>query len=128
MTFVTNLLKETIEVIEENGKTIEDVMFIGSSDGKYRLSFDEFKEIANVNYNAGYGAPQVATDLMIYFNDNSYILRKEYDGSEWWEVQPKRIFRPNDAFKKYDRVIATSEELGWVSLHKMMAKKGDGHE
>lgn len=116
---MANLLEETIEAIKAIGKTTEDVMFIGSADGEYRLSFDEFKEIANVKYDDDYGAQKVAWDLMIYFKDYSYMLRGEDDGSEWWDYQPIKIFSPHDSFKKYNRVIVKPEEIGWCSLRSM---------
>lgn len=79
-----NLLKETIEDIKESGHSISDVHFVGSIDGKYSMTWDEFEELANIEYDNGYGAPEVATDLIIQFTDTSYLKRDEYDGSEWW--------------------------------------------
>lgn len=37
-----NLKKETLEAIEESHHKIEDVMFVGSYNGKYRMSIDIF--------------------------------------------------------------------------------------
>lgn len=80
-----NFLKETKEAINDSGHTEHDVMFIGSNDGKYRISMDAFERIADFEYDSGFGSSKIATDLIIYFKDNSYIARGEYDGSEWWE-------------------------------------------
>jgi hypothetical protein len=79
-----NLLKETIEDIQNSGHTIADVHFVGSLDGKYSITWSEFEKLANVDYDNGYGAPEVATDLIIQFTDTTYLQRSEYDGSEWW--------------------------------------------
>jgi len=80
-----NFLKETIETIQESGHKFEDVMFIGSSDGKYRMNWDKFTQKANFEYDNSWGSQKIAVDLIIYFKDKSYITREEYDGSEWWE-------------------------------------------
>lgn len=76
-----NFLKETKIAIKDSGHKIKDVMFIGSSDGKLRLDFNAFAKIANFNYDEGFGSQEIAKDLIIYFNDETYIVRGEYDGS-----------------------------------------------
>ena len=58
-----NLLNETKKVLAENNKTIEDIKWIGSN--KYRVDIKKFIEIADIQYDSGYGAPQVAEDLII---------------------------------------------------------------
>lgn len=82
---MTNLLKETIEDIEASGHTPGEVAFIGSSDAKYRLTWDEFEKLADVEYHSGYGAAEVATDLVVRFSDGRSMWRHEYDGAERWE-------------------------------------------
>ena len=85
-----NLLKETIEFLEENGKTIDDITYIVGND--FGISKDDFIRLANYNYDDGYGSPEVATDLKLCGN-GFWIERHEYDGSEWWEFkeQPKPL-------------------------------------
>ena len=80
-----NLLQETIGAIQDSGHTIEDIIFIGSRNGEYSMTWDEFINVANVEYDAGYGSSEVATDLIVKFSDSIYMTRGEYDGSEWWE-------------------------------------------
>lgn len=36
------------------------------------------------DYESGYGTQQV--DGTVWFDDNSWLERREYDGSEWWEL------------------------------------------
>ena len=48
-----------------------------------------FKKIGKIEYSGGFGAQEIAADLIIYFKDKSYITRGEYDGSEWWEYKSK---------------------------------------
>lgn len=103
---MSNLLKETKIAIKESGHTPTDVVFIGSEKSGHQCTWDEFTILANVEYDSGYGADQVATDLIIVFSDGQKMWRGEYDGSEWWNhstpfVQPaepkpiKRLITPN---------------------------------
>lgn len=79
-----NLLKETIEKLAEVGMSETDIAHIGNSE--YGCSWEEFEELANVEYDSGFGASEVTTDLIIVFHTGSYLSREEYDGSEWWEA------------------------------------------
>lgn len=96
-----NLLKETLNVLERNGKTPADVEWVGSADGMLAISWKEFAEIAkDVEYDNGYGGAEVASDLVVVGKD-WWLERGEYDGSEWWEFKkiPVRKFE-TDKFSK----------------------------
>ena len=79
-----NLLKETLEDITNSGHTSEDIVFIGSRSTGHRCTWAEFQVLANRDYDAGFGAQEVASDLEIVFSDGSTMTRSEYDGSESW--------------------------------------------
>ena len=79
-----NLLEETIEDIKESGHNISDIIFIGSESSGHCCSWDEFKPMANIDYDSGFGAQEIASDLIIVFSDDSKMWRHEYDGSEHW--------------------------------------------
>ena len=79
-----NLLEETISIIAKNGKNLEEINWIGSKDGY--IDKELFFKLANVEYYPGFGASEVATDLLIVA-DNWWLERHEYDGSEWWEFK-----------------------------------------
>ena len=83
-----NLLQETIEAITKSGHAIEDVAFIGSEDAQHRCTWEEFERMADTEYDNGFGGAEVATDLIVRFNDGRRMWRGEYDGSEWWEYDP----------------------------------------
>jgi len=88
-----NLLEETLEAIRKSGHTVDDVSWVGSADGKYAISWEEFEEIAReVDYDSGFGAQEVACDLVVVFSDDTWLEREEYDGSEWWRYcrSPRR--------------------------------------
>lgn len=82
---MTNFLKETLEAIEQSGHVPEDIIFIGSVDTGHSCAFDEFKIMADVKYDSGFGSQKIADDLIIAFSDGQQMSRGEYDGSEWWE-------------------------------------------
>lgn len=83
-----NLREETEERMEKLGRTWDDVTFIGSDDGTYGMSVEEFLVVADVEYSSGYGAQEVAADLTIVFSDGIRMFRMEYDGAEWWSHTP----------------------------------------
>lgn len=79
-----NLLEETKQVLEENGKTFEDVRWIGSND--FSIDIDDFLVVADTEYDNGYGGQEVAIDLLVV-GDDWWLERHQYDGSEWWEYK-----------------------------------------
>lgn len=78
-----NLWEETIEVIEDNKRTWDDVTHILGTD--FQISKENYERVAKKTYyNSGFGAAHVAEDLVIY--GASFLMKRgEYDGSEWWE-------------------------------------------
>lgn len=89
-----NLLKETENILAQNGKTFGDVLWCGTVNEF--MSVAKFKELAAISYDDGFGAQEIATDLIVVGKD-FWLERHEYDGSEWWEfktmpVKPKKEF------------------------------------
>lgn len=84
-----NLLAETEFNLEVHNKTLNDVEWIGCP--TFEVNKEQFIELANVEYDDGFGAPEVATDLLVV-GSGWWLERHEYDGSEWWEFkeEPKR--------------------------------------
>lgn len=81
----TNFKTETAAAIKSAVKTTADVHFVGSLDGSYSCTWEEFDALSGFTYDSGYGGNEVAGDLAIVFTDGSWLERGEYDGSEWWE-------------------------------------------
>lgn len=115
-----NFLKETKNAIKKSGHKFEDIMFIGSDDGKYRMSWDKFIQRADFEYDNSYGSAKIATDLIIYFKDNTYIVRGEYDGSEWWEYNVRKIFKETDESIDFD-ILGANKYL-WRTVEEMNDK------
>ena len=91
-----NLLQETLDDIRRSGHKVEDIVFIGSEISGHYCTWDEYKKLADIEYDSGFGAQKVASDLVIVFNDKSKMWRHEYDGSESWcysapFIKPKNL-------------------------------------
>lgn len=92
-----NFKEETLGVLKFNGKTIKDIKWIGNEKGY--IPIDEFFKKANFEYDAGYGAQEVAADIIIV-GDEFIMTREEYDGSEWWKYT-KPIEMPKEKLENY---------------------------
>jgi hypothetical protein len=114
-----NLLEETLSILKENNLTEEDVKWVGSND--IWFSWEDFKLLANINYDSGFGGEEIALDLLVV-GKNWWLERHTYDGSEWWEfkqlpVKPKKEIKPLAiTFKQAAEVNSTSF---YPSLKKM---------
>lgn len=114
-----NLLRETLDAIAESGHAVADIVFIGSRASGHRCTWDEFAAMADVEYDNGYGAQEVANDLEVVFSDGASMTRSEYDGSESWGFS--RPFTAPPVARKITRLVASPAEVGWVSLSEMAA-------
>lgn len=87
---MTNLLEETVSMIEGNGKNKSDVLFVSLKDKPNNesawFSWDEFSALSNFEYDSGYGCEEINDTLMVVGED-FWLERHEYDGSEWWEFK-----------------------------------------
>jgi hypothetical protein len=81
-----NLLQETLEVLEGNGKTKEDVLFVCTSEES--ISWETFAKEADNTYDNSYGTAYVKEELCVVGKD-WWLERREYDGSEWWEFKQR---------------------------------------
>ena len=119
-----SFLEETIEDIKASGHAIEDVVFIGSLESGYACKdWDHFKELANFEYDSGFGSQKIATDLIIAFSDGSHMWRHEYDGSENWEyTRPIQIPSETKVTKKLG-----GDNYMWKSLKDMNEGDENGY-
>lgn len=113
---MTNLLQETIDYMQSGRPyLVSDIVFIGSLDGQYSCTWDEFCKLADVEYDDGYGWQEVASDLIIQFKDGTQMYREEYDGSESWGSNIPFIKAPVP--KAIKRLVC--RDTGWLSLDAM---------
>ena len=101
-----NLLKETLHMINVCDKKESDVSWVGSRDGVYVISWTEFKVIADLEYDSGFGGQEIVDDLVVVFEDNSWLERHEYDGSEGWGF--KESPTKNKDTKKFTKLTGHS--------------------
>jgi hypothetical protein len=120
---MTNFKQETLNAIKGSGHSEEDVMFVGSRDGKYRITLEKFKEISDFEYDSGFGSAAIATDLVVYFKDKTYTVRGEYDGSEWWEYNPPMTYSENDEYKSFKKL--GGDEVMWDTLEEINEESND---
>lgn len=90
-----NVAEELRNVLEDTDQVIALDLTYTDSDGntswrqiwrrdQSSLSFEEFlKNHLNLFYKNGYGSQQLFGE--VWLDDNSWLERCEYDGSEWWE-------------------------------------------
>lgn len=92
-----NLLEETIEVLNKNGRIEEDVLWVGRGydTNKFQWmkknvliknTWEYFKQKANFLYYGGFGIEEIPMDLIVVGKD-FWLERHSYDGSEWWEFK-----------------------------------------
>ena len=128
---MANLLEETLRVLEQNGKSEKDIVWLGCDD--FQITWDNFKEIAkDADYDKGYGSAKVAQDLKIVGNGFE-MVREEYDGSEWWDFRCSTDM-PTKTIKITALTIDQAEEnfrdvsCGWEDLAAMNGIELEEHE
>lgn len=112
---MTNLLKETEHVLKWFKKKPADIDWIGSKDGKYAIDWEQFRNLAaSIDYDAGFGAQEIARDLVVVFKDGDWLIRDEYDGAETWELQslPKKRVRPKPIYQ----LCVNEDDIGWKTI------------
>lgn len=105
---MTELVKDTIEYLEELGYEESDVLWVGSRDGEFAMSWVDFKDkFKNLKYYAGYGTQEIAADLVVV-GDNWWLEREEYDGSEGWAYKK---YPKITSGKSFDKIIGSWEKI-----------------
>jgi conserved hypothetical protein len=85
-----NLLKETLEILEKNNKTFDDIehiVIISEYDSEKNcvIPKDDYLRIAKItDYHNGYGGAEIDMGLMLLGKDFR-LVRSEYDGAEWFD-------------------------------------------
>lgn len=118
---MTNLLEETTEAIRLSGHSPSDIVFIGSENTGHRCTWEEFTALANVEYDSGFGAQEVASDLIVVFSDGARMDRQEYDGSEGWSFQ--KPFTVPEETHAITRLVVPQEQVGWCTLAECNAER-----
>jgi hypothetical protein len=86
---IVNLVKETMNVLDRYKKDFyKDVLWIGTEDGEYTCTHDEFLVLANVDYDNGYSGAEILQTLVVVGED-WWLSRRESDCAEWWKYNSK---------------------------------------
>ena len=109
-----NFLQETCEDITRSGHTPDQIVFIGSEASGHQCTWEEFQLLANIEYDDGFGAQEIAIDLIIVFKDGAKMWRHGYDGSECWRYS--KPFKLPHTKKPIQRLRVSNEGVGWCSL------------
>lgn len=117
-----NFIEETVQTLIFNGKSPEDVQWVGSSNGEFAIDWKTFIKIADVWYDAGYGSQKIARDLVVV-GHTWWLERHEYDGSEFWEF--KTIPHIQDITKSF--TVVGGNEFMWDDLSAMNTNTGNSY-
>lgn len=112
-----NLLKETLQYIKNCGKTTNDILWVGSADGNYAISWNEFEKIADsTEYGRSGITPEIAADLVVVFNDEMWLSRKIISEIpiEEWQLNSTPEKQPHA--KPFSRIIINNPNAG-TKLH-----------
>lgn len=105
-----NLYEETLRSIDKSNHTTDNVSWVGTADGEYAISWEEYRQISDITYDSGFGGTNIPRDLVVVFSDKNWLERREYDGAEWWEYVsiPQQSSSPN----KF--TLTTDEEESFI--------------
>jgi len=117
---MNSLLEETVSAILKSGHTPKNIIFIGSEESGHECTWEQFEQLANIDYDSGYGGQEVAQDLIIVFSDGQKMWRGEYDGSEWWEYCTP-FKRPDVQFEI--NTLKCPDGRGWRDLSNLNGVK-----
>lgn len=100
----------------------QKISWIGSRDGEYAMSWDEFKEkFKDLEYDAGFGSQKIATDLVVVFANGSWLEREEYDGAEHWASKTMPVRKENA--KSFD--VVGGDKYMWEDLERMNRRENE---
>lgn len=104
----SRIVKETIEDLEELGHKVSDVLWVGSYDGEFAMSWKEFSDkFKNLEYDDGFGRQEIAADLVVVGED-WWLEREEYDGAEQWT---QKRYPKVASGKSFDKIIGNGDNL-----------------
>ena len=112
---MTKLIKETVEWLKDLGYEESDVLWVGSNDGKFAMSWADFKnKFKDIEYDSGYGRQEIADDLVVV-GKNWWLEREEYDGAEHWAYKK---YPKITSGKSFDKIVGS-----WDSLADIMGEE-----
>jgi hypothetical protein len=114
-----NLLQETLSVLQEHGKTKEDVLWCGSGSFGH-FSWEVFEKLADVEYDENDEVPHVASDLLIVGKD--FWLERNWDMDTWFEEWEYRVL-PKKPDRYNEPITLIGDRDGYKGLEKLNYNK-----
>lgn len=120
---MTNVFREACDVLHEFGYHLDDVKWVGSQDGYFAMSIDEFiRHFGKLEYDSGLGAQVLPTDLVMVVDDSHWFSRHEYDGAEEWRLNTAPVKRPDS--HHFSKIMS---EWRWATLEETQYEEGDNN-
>ena len=82
---MTNARQELLTILDNIDKTPSDISWMLVYTADYSDISEAFTSIDQLDftYDSGYGTQKLFG--VVFFNNNTWLERGEYDGSEWWD-------------------------------------------
>lgn len=112
-----HLFRETLSAIYENNKKVEDIVFIGSSDGEYEITFDDFlKQTSNLP-----PTPQfLPYDLVVVFSNNDRLIRVSHPDAPSFEWMLIRDFIKKEQTRPIVKLVWTHSSFRINTINYLM--------
>ena len=85
---MVNLLFETIDVLKENGKSLNEIIFVTDGCNCHMATKSYLRKLLDIDYDNGYGEVAINKELKLVGQD-FWLERYEYDGKEEWKFKQK---------------------------------------
>ena len=108
---MANLLKETKRILEHHSKTFDDIIFVGDTRFKTKMTVEDFIKRANNNFMDDYDSIKINIDLILVGKDFWLERRRRWNSFwiEWWEY-----YQVPDINVYKDGIVNISEEEKWI--------------
>lgn len=92
MKYPTNFLSETEGLIESLGYETDEIVFIGSSKNPVQIgTWEDFRKVADFDYDQDATDVTIAQDLVIVFDDGCWLEREDASCEAWRHCEPPAV-------------------------------------
>jgi hypothetical protein len=114
---MSTFLEQTIDIMVLADLAVADIEFIGSCDGIYRCTWEEFCDLADFEIDlTSFGGPTVVADLVIIYKGGTRMRLDEYDGSQSWQVTTPHRF--DQKHRKITTLLSKTYMDTFAEVHK----------
>lgn len=123
-----NLLDETVSALTKHQKDPRNVRWVGSKDGTFTISWEDFKAIARniYYYPVPYHGVSIASDLVVV-GFGWWLEREYYSDGEQWEYRESPKQKPDtEPFSRIVSDITHTDKVGSYTLKDLNRKRRYG--